>query len=237
MRPLLCLITLLTAAGAFAQTTSRSSLFTTVRPQVAISIREAKGGGDLVTISLVDPAYSGEVLSKQIGQMASYVNSAPRALRLYREDMGTSDPNGGLLKASFAIDGLIDGSTHTFHLTPVVKAMMGAPDPYRIDGMSVIFEGIAPNAQTLQRFSSDYVKLEANASPEIGIEYRVQLLTQDPSKLDIPEGKEKPEAAPPPAPAPKRVDWTLWITIAIAALATGALVYSLVLRAGSAARR
>jgi hypothetical protein len=64
------------------------------------------------------------------------------------------------------------------------------------------------------------------------VEFRIQLLTQDPAKISIPDDRRQPppKAAPPsPKPAPG-TDWLLVGVIVVAAIAVGALVYSLLLR-------
>lgn len=99
----------------------------------------------------------------------------------------------------------------------------------------VRFEGERPSENTLRLFNPNdgTVKLQAvPLSNPNGVEYRVQLLTQDPAKIHIPDDRKvTPKVADNAPKKGSQVDWVLIGSFAAAALAVGALVYSLLLRA------
>lgn len=227
-----CCLALAACAGAQpgAPGGQARSLFLTVKPQVTVVVREHNTGADLVEMTLLDPHYPPEVLQSQIATLGALLNSKPRGLHVYRQQI-LKDLS--FIKATFAVDGLVDPQKG-LRLAPIVKALAGAPGKRALRGMSIIFEGQAPNERTVRRFASPAVEVEAQADPGFGgIEYRVRLLTQDPARIDLPDGAPVPVQPAVPVPKPPRggVDWTLIALFGVAAIAVGALVYSLLLRA------
>jgi hypothetical protein len=209
-----------------------------VKPEATVVVREHNSGVDLVEVTILDGRYPPELLTKQIKTLGELMKADPRGTRILRDDFGSGDPKMAVLKATFAIDGLVEGKGGTLHLSPIVKAMAGAPAPNTIDGLSVFFENQTLNPQSVRAYSSEAVQVEAMGHPGgVGVEYRVRLATQDPAKIDIPDTLEdqKAEAVKPKA-KPKGFDWTLWSLLAVAALSVGALVYSLLLRSRPRAR-
>ena len=98
----------------------------------------------------------------------------------------------------------------------------------KIRGLMVQFDGESPGANSIQRFVSSAVEVEAKtAGDQYGVEYRVLLKTSDPKLIDIPEGEEK--QANEPVPAKPSSDKALWIVLGIAGIGAGGLVYCLLL--------
>jgi len=224
------------AIPAFAQTgksptpgptaTGKDNLFQSVRPQIYVVIREHPTGADLVEITAVDPDYPRELLKTQIESLGQTLKNNARGLFV-------SDPRSanyaGTTKATFGIDGLIEGGR--FQLTPLIRALAGALAPNSIEGVSVVYEKQRPTAETVRDFRSAAVDVQADAQPgSIGIEYRVHIKDQDPSKIEIPDSalataQVANQSVPSGGP-----DMVTLIVIGVAAVAVGALVYSLTLR-------
>jgi hypothetical protein len=233
MRAALLALGLPLTAIATAQTSG--NLFVTTRPDVSIVVRKHRTGADVVEVTMPDPKYPRELLRQQVDAIGRYVGSAPTGLQLDVHQIG-NDANLRFARAFFAVNGLIDRASGVLRVEPLAKAFAGAPDPYTIDVLMIRFEGERPTQNTLQGYypETGELRLQALASSrELGVEYRVQLLTQDPEKIRIPDDRRRPVApkAVPPAKPPAGPDWVLIGVLAAAALAVGALVYSLLLRA------
>lgn len=229
MRLILAATLVLVAALAHAQPKEEEkSLFVSAKPDAWIVVRKHQVGTELVEITMLQPKYPGDLLRGQIDRLGQLVGVKPWGIQV-----GVHAPSNASMsftKGSLAINNLVDKEKGIFRLQALVQAFAGAPEANRIRTLSILFEGARPTVQTLMKFSSDAVRVEAQSdSGPIGLEYRVQLKTQDPNRLLIPESQ--PAALKPPLPKPEtRTDWTVWALIAGAAVAVGALVYSLMLR-------
>jgi hypothetical protein len=226
------------AQTSSAPPTTNIDLFASARPQATVSVTKHRLGADLVQITVLNPQYSAEVLSKQIDALGKELHSEIRGLALTKDDYGLGKPELALPKASFAVDGLINASTGELRIGPVARALCGAPSPFTIQDFSLIFTSQKPGSNTLQRFRSDAVDIQSQVlSGGFGLEYRIRLFTQDPHAIDIPEGgpANAPKSAVPSSPVSKP-NFLLWTLIAVASIATGALVYSLLLRPRPRAR-
>lgn len=205
-----------------------------------IVVRKNDLGTDNVTVSL-DEKYPAEVLKQQADRLAKELGTD---LRGYRTEIYRPNPNdpGGYLRATFAVAGLIKREASQLGLGAMAKAFAGAPEPYTLKTLMIQYESEAPTQQTLKQWKDPDggVLVQADASPQTGIEYRIRLNTQDPAKIRIPEGSDAQaeKATPTKKEEPEsRSDWWLWPVILLAALSIGALVYSLLLRPRPNARR
>lgn len=228
---LLCLfIVLIWAAIGFSQDSHSASLFRTLRPDGIIVVRQHKLGAQIIEITMQDPSYSLDVLKAQAEQIGANLNSTVRGLQLTRHSLWDNDPNPPLPRATFAVDGLVDEQNRIYKLQPIIRAFASSDKP-AVNGLSIQFDRLPPGKNTLRRFSSKAVIVEASdqVQPQIGVEYRVQYLSHDPNAIDVPE---TPQPAPKPQ-QPKKVvstDWVLWGIALVAACALGALVYSVLSR-------
>jgi hypothetical protein len=141
----------------------------------------------------------------------------------------------------FAVDGVIDRQKGAMRLNPFAKAFAGAATPWTIHSLDLVFQNESPTSTTLKRWEGKGVIVEGrfqdSKDPMLkGIEYRIQLISQDPAKMDIPEPGDKAVAAVTKAPRASGADWATIAVFLIAAGAVGALVYSLLLRGRPAAR-
>ena len=201
------------------------------RPDITFVIREHSTGADLVSITLLSPNYSAETLQAQITKLGTLLNSQPRGLQIYRYQLDPDKPQLTFLKASFATDGIIDRDKQIYRIGPILKAFSGAPKVQELHGFSILLEGEQPTAKTIMRYESPAISAEANSQREPkAIEYRITLKSQDESAIDFPD--EIVKQAPTPV-VPKRTEGTppwAWLSLAVAALAAGALVYLALLR-------
>jgi hypothetical protein len=101
-----------------------------------------------------------------------------------------------------------------------------------VDSFSVRIQGMKPNPYTtLAAYTSETVALKAfvdNATP--GIEYRILVLSDDPSKVDIPPRHVPDEMVTQPFDEPKKDKTPMLLgLILLAGASAGALVYFLLL--------
>jgi len=217
-----------------------SSIFLHVRPDATVLVQKHSTGADMVEITMRDPQYPLTLLEAQSNTICSLLGAPARGLSVVRDSIGGSpDPNFAVTRATFATDGIIepDGA---LRIEPFLKALAGAPAPFTIQGVDLNFEALAPNARTVQQLSLPGVlDAEARYTPDgvlKGIEYRVELLTQDPDKITFPDHYQ-PSAplAPPVLKSPNSPILTISL-IVLAGIAAGALVYFGMLRNGSRSR-
>jgi hypothetical protein len=214
------------------------NLFQTVRPQVLMTVRRDPNGSraDLIEVRTIDPQYPVEQLRAQLIELGRLLGSEPRGLLVARSSITGADASMTTIKGSCAVDNLIDRGTRKFHLTEIAKAFAGYAAPNRVTGISLMFIGEAPARDTLLAFGGKdaHVQVQGLYDPTIqGIEYRLKLNTQNPDEILIPEGPEQKPTEKTSSVAGKGVDWMIWGPIAAAALAMGALVYSLLVRSTS----
>ena len=95
----------------------------------------------------------------------------------------------------------------------------------------MVFEKQKPNADTVKDYRSDAVEVQADSQPgSIGIEYRISLKEQNPDKIEIPDSALAVAKGPNQIVVPGGPDTATYVLIGLAAVAVGALVYSLTLR-------
>jgi hypothetical protein len=229
MRGLMLLAVLILACLGWGQD---PSLFHTVRPDVILTIRKHSTGADLLTAMAVDPKYPVDLLSSQVSKIAANLGGQIRGLQAVKYSP-TGDTKYATARVTGAVDGLIDRKSPNLHLQEIVRAFAGAESPYTVKGLNVTFDGETATAVMVSRYVEKEagVRLEGQftKTPPI-IEYRVELLTQDPNAITIPATVEPKNKNEPSTAKRTGVDWTLWGLLAGAAVAAGALVYSVLLR-------
>jgi hypothetical protein len=231
----------LLAAVVLGQTAPAQSLFRTTKFEATVVVRKHSTGADLVEVTVLKPHYSHTLLRKQIELLAKEVGSAPRGLQIFDYRIDPADTGPALVKASFAVDGLIDREHGVLRLQPIARGFSLAEPPDALDALMVQFEGERPTENTIRACSPPApgctsVILEGRAADaRYGIEYRLKLLSHDPTQISIPDFKQDAPAAKPTPPT-ARTDWLLIGLLFVAALAVGALVYSLLSRGRPGAR-
>lgn len=211
------------------------SLFSTVRPDVMVVVREHSTGAEMVTITAIPKGYPAELLRAQVLAMGQELGVEPRGVTLTAPKLGT-EATVSFIRAEFAVNGLIDRELGVVRLQPIVRAFCGAPEPHTVKGLKIAFEGEKTTKKMLQRFAiPDVLALEGRSSlSPVGIEYQVRLDDQDSSKVKIPDEYVPPANQTPvqsPSTGPSR---SLLIGLfVLAGLGVGALVYLAILRSGS----
>jgi hypothetical protein len=230
VRNALIVATLLLFAPALGQGERQTSLFASVRPDVSIVVREHSSGADLVEITLLNKDYPATLLNSQVASLGRLLGSEPRGLQVFRYQLDPDKPGLTFLKAKFAVDGLVEGPDK-LNIEPVLKALCGAPEPFTIRGISLLFADRMADAKTIRNLDDDAVAAEASTSFEPpAVEYRILLKSQDPQAIRFPASapERKPEA-PPSVKQSGAPAWA-WAALAVAGLAAGALVYLALLR-------
>lgn len=211
------------------------NLFSSVRPDIMIVVREHPTGAEIVTITAIPKGYPADLLRSQVAAIGSELGVDPRGVVVTTPKLGT-EAAVSFTRAEFAVNGLIERDSGTLKLQPLVRAFCGAPQPYQVGGLKIAFEGERATKKMLQRFSIPGVlALEGRTSVSpVGIEYQVRLDNQDPEKVKIPDEYVPPANQTPvesPSTAPSR---SLLIGLfVLAGLGVGALVYLAILRSGS----
>lgn len=208
------------------------------RPDIVIRIAKHRMGADMFVVSAVAPGYPVDLLRRQVQRLGELGGTPVRGLGVGPVDL-SGDPKLAFTKATFATNGFIDQKNHILRLEPIAKAFAGAPSPYTVHGIAVTFNGEAVGAATLRSFASDAVKVEAtfNRNPPV-VDYRIQLLTQTPEAIHIPDRAQAEQKAAADASSVRGGwDWRLWIILIAAAGAAALLVYYFTLRATARPRR
>ncbi|MBL8060070.1 MAG: hypothetical protein JNK63_05055 [Chthonomonas sp.] len=198
-----------------------------MRPDASVVIKQ-DSGSELVNISMLDPNYPVSLLQQQIGNLGSEVGVPARGIMVFAQQYGESESQR-IVKAQFAVNGLMNRVRGEVNLQAVVRMFAGAPSPYTVNVVQVILDGETPQERTLRTYSNEGVVVSgtSNSNPNT-IEYLIQLKTQDKTKIEIPLShipEEKPAEKPKPEPG---LNTNLLIAlIVLASIAAGALVYFL----------
>jgi hypothetical protein len=230
---------LVLAAGTLGQ--SLPDIQTTLNaPDATITVTKHRTGADLVEIRMRDADFPVEKLAFHIDQLGKQLGMAPRGATPSRMAIGDNPNLVFVSSGKFAVDGLIDRSTGRLGLRAITRAFTDSAEP-RVKSLHVIFDGETPGTDTIQNFSSSSVVVQGQffdgRSGPRGIEYRVAPLTTDANKIDIPDRVERNDAKPSSTTQPSGLGWPIWTLLGVASVAAGALVYFLLLRSASPARR
>ena len=194
-----------------------------VHPDAIIQVHQAKGQADLVKVSVLDGAYPADLLQSQIQTLGTNVGSPARGMQIGRMDLSKGAP---LLQGVFAVDGLLDPATGQLHLTPIIRAFMGAPAPYTVHQMLVDVDDQALKPGAIEQYNTKAIQVHRSVTGP-SIEYQITLLSQNPADVEIPLTSRAPSGG-----TRGKAPGTDWFTIAIfgiAALAAGGLVYCLLI--------
>jgi hypothetical protein len=199
-----------------------------VRPDAVVRIEPTTGNAEMVQISVRDANYPPKLLVAQAANVGKELGGTTRGIRVSTTKINEADPHSStLLDAVFAVDGLVDHTHKLLKIGPVVKAMAGAPAPYTVSGLFIDFDGAQVGPETLDSFESKSVSVARHSSHQ-GVEYEVQILNQDPTQIDVPDGAA-PAAGKPASKPTHGIDWVVYVVYTIGALFVGALVYCLLL--------
>ncbi len=182
-----------------------------------------------MTVTVLDADYPPDLLQTQATAMGSESPSGIRGLQVSPYQPDKNNPTSSFLRASFAVDGLID-QQGMLHIEPLARALAGAPAPHTIHQFFVEFEGATIAPTTLGDFSSPSVLVTRDVQGP-RVEYAVTLYSQVPAAIQIPDSNA-PITTITPLDQPKKEKGTDWVTLTayiVAAVAGGALVYCLLL--------
>jgi hypothetical protein len=215
-----------------ADIASGKSLFEVAKTDVIVQVTKHQYGADMFEITAVQPNYPADLLRKQVTAMCDLGGTPARGLAAGNIAM-RGEPGLYSTRATFATNGIIDREKGTLRIGPIVQAFAGAPAPFTVHGMMILFNGEQPTPNVLRTYRTPGIRLQAVAlqnPPQV--EYRVQLLSQDPKLLQIPETPEPEQKPLPSASIVQRngVDWLTWVALLAGAGAAGFLVYFLMLR-------
>ncbi|MHB8636328.1 MAG: hypothetical protein ACYC96_07640 [Fimbriimonadaceae bacterium] len=207
-------------------------LFAKMRVDVSIVVYKHRTGADMVTITVLSPAYSRADLFARATEIGNELGTPDRGLNVFYEGNGSEATGSSpFLKATFATNGILNGPAGV-RLQALVKPFAGGVGNDLVQGLDIHLQGVQPTNTTLSTFSSPAVQVEGR--PEAGqpsIEYRVLLKTQDPTLIVVPDRREPAgEAGPSQSPPPAASSTVIWLLVIVGALAAGALVYNLALR-------
>ncbi len=223
-----------------ADIASGKPAFLESKTDVIVQIKKHPFGADLFEITAVMPNYPADLLRSQVEKMCSLIGVPPRGLAVGPVGIA-GNPRLTSTRATFATDGVIDRKQGILRISPIIEAFAGAPEPYTVNGLSILFNGEQPTTNTLRTYNGPGVRLQAIAleAPTL-IEYRVQLLSQDPKQVAVPDAPipqtEQKTQSTASTVQQNGVDWSLWIPLFAAAAAAGTLVYFLMLRASGKPR-
>lgn len=237
-----CAILVAVAVAASGQTGSVSDPDKTgapqivTPPQVFVTVTKHEMGWDLVQVTAIDPNYSPALLQLQCGLIGKFSNGNARGINVTTADVGGGS-NGKVIRATFGCDNLIDRANHRLNIDAIAKGFMGSAKPM-VTSLVVQFAGEKAGGETLQNYSDRQVIVEGKAfSNPDGIEYRLELLTQDTRLLKIPGNlSEVPAPEKTAAKAPAMNPLVVPI-LGAGALAAGALVYFALLKPGHPKRK
>ena len=207
-----------------------SPLSTGIRPQAIVQVSETKVGADLITITVLDADYPPKLLQSQAEAIGRNVGGGSRGVQVFQEAMRQGDSKSSLWKATFAVDGIIDSTHHIMRLGPIASGLAGVPAPHTLNQFFIDFDRASVGPMTIGDFSSPSVRIKQDVEG-VSVEYAVELLSQDPRLIVIPDSKAVPgvkvAAAAPSAGG--KTDWVVLGASIVGALAAAALVYSLLL--------
>jgi hypothetical protein len=236
MRFTLVSLVLLFGAFAPAQNGTNRSLFVTTRVDATAVIDRVKGV-DMVEVTVLKPNYSPDLLRRQIARLGQELHFEPQGLGIGYVHLTTADPSSGMIRASFAVNGLIDSQSGALHVRPIARAFALASPTDKLDALMVQFKSARPSPQIIRACSppepgcSGVILEGRDNGPGLGIEYRLKFLTHDPDAVSLPDTPQDVPAVKAPEPVkPPATDGTLIALLLICAAAVGALVYSLLLR-------
>lgn len=203
------------------------------RPDISIVVKKHATGAELVTITLQNARYPAARLKSQIAMLGEFIKSAPRGIAIERYSIDANKPGLSFLRATFAVDGLVNMEAGTLKIAPFLKAFCGGERASRIRNFNILFDSYRPGTDTVREYSAGPVQGTAFVieNPP-ALEYRIVVDTADPSLVSFPDKvPERTQPVPPSQPA-KGPPVLMWVAIGLAGLAAGFLVYSLLLRGG-----
>ncbi len=203
---------------------------------VLVSVRKDRVGNDVVTVGARAADYPPDLLQGQLVRLGEVLaRGGARGASVHRDEIRVGEGTESVLRGVCAVDGLIDAATGSLAVAPIAQAFAGAPAPYTVRRMLVSFDGVTTRpGHTLAYHTAGKASDLAFTGRRIGssVEYDVRLLSQDPARLVVHETAAAAKPVADSKPAASRLDAATLALFALAALASGALVYCLILLVG-----
>lgn len=197
-------------------------------PQVFVTVVKPQIGSDLVTVTAREEDYNPALLKFQCQQVGKFAGSESRGIEIKGANIG-SQGTSGLVRATFACDGLINRENKSLNIDAIVKAFLGSPKPM-ISSFLIQFEGEEASPQTIRRIVNQQYMLEGkNLTNPTGLEYRVEVLTQDTRAFTIPGSLSEVPKVKETQPTNKLHPLVI-PSLVVGLIAASALVYFAVLR-------
>ena len=155
------------------------------RSDMIVSVKKSDVGAEYVRVQALEEDYPEDLMRSQIAKIGEYNKSEIRGLEVvYTGDAGA----GRILTATFATDGLMDQTAGTLELEAFAKAFAGAPEPYTVNIVGVMYENFMPSKTvTVAEWADAGAEVSSAFDNNLKVvEYRIKLNTQDPSKISIP---------------------------------------------------
>lgn len=193
-----------------------------VQPQVVIAVEHVPGTGDVVQLHYKGDTYDEPAIQAAVKALAEATGATPESYRF----MPGATPEE-LTRVVFVTKNLLDPSGGDIRLQPIVRAFMKGAEG-SVTSFSVRIMGMTPNAySTLATYNSKTVALRAffdAATPSI--EYRILVMTDEPSKVEIPPRHIPDEVQNQTLEEPQESKTPLLVAlIVLAGASAGALVY------------
>jgi hypothetical protein len=230
MRGPLLILALGIACLAHGQVPQQQVSGAAIRPDVVIYVTAGPLGGDIVRVTMVDAGYPSDLLNKQVADLGTRLGVPAKGLQVYTYQMTSANPKLRYLEAYFSTANLTTEDGYA-NLTPLIQAFAGAPAPNTIKGMEIFYDDFDPPLKGPKHFSSSAVNIVGRIDmnpPQV--EYSVQLLSQNPSEINVETTPANVEPKVNQAPVQTGNPVLVWCLILLAGLAAGALVYFLLIK-------
>ncbi len=184
----------------------------------------------------MNPNYPAELLKLQCSLIAKFAGGEARGVEIKPRGVGGAGGKS-LLTATFACDNLIDYPNDRLNLDAIVKGFLGSADPMTTSFV-VQFDGELVTKNTIRHFQDENLILEGKEykNPD-GIEYRIEVLTQDTRALKIPGSlAELPKTAAKPV-VKQGLNPIVFPILIGGIIVAGALVYFALVRPGNRTRK
>ena len=206
----------------------QSKFYGSVKQEATIIVRRPQIGSDLIDITYQGADYPEVAIEKMLDRLGKALGNQPRDLTVSRD--------GAVVKASFAADGIVTDGNPRVNLAALAKAMAFGDRPIR--SFSVFFDNMSADVNTPKKWfpENNSWKMEGvTMSAPKGIDYRVQVITNDPNEIYMPNEKDRAASSGKPVPS-ERPNGFILGGIVLGAIAIGVLVYSALLRPRSKGR-
>jgi len=199
----------------------------TPRLEAIVQVQRDSIGANIVKISMLDPYFKPAVLKERIEAIGTLTGSGVRGLQITANPIDPKAPQERALRATFAVDGLIDSKGGWVKISPIIKGLATAAGQNEIRNLQINFDFEHPTSKDLDSFSSSDLDV-ARSIVDKSLVYTVLVKRTDPKDIRVPDFADAASVAGPQAERPQ-VDWMIVVAVGVAIVAVGALVYCLFL--------